>query len=60
MPTPPTEEYKNVTGAFEGAGYVPKGVYRPAYSCLMRTLATKHYCEVCEDAVRKMILFYAK
>lgn len=46
-------------GAFEGAGYAAKGLYRPAVDCLMFTKGTKPFCLVCEEAVRRRIKFYA-
>ncbi len=59
IPTPATSEYRDKTGAFEGAGYVKKGIYRPQQECLMRSFKGKRFCSVCQDAIRKMILFYA-
>lgn len=55
IPTPLNNTYKNKTGVFEGAGYVPKGVYRPADHCMMRDMAP--FCPVCSDAILKMIDF---
>ena len=46
-------------GAFEGAGYAAKGLYRPELDCLMFTKGTKPFCRVCEAAVLKTILYYA-
>jgi hypothetical protein len=46
-------------GAFEGAGYAAKGLYRPELDCLMFTKGTKPFCKVCEAAVLKTILYYA-
>lgn len=45
-------------GAFEGAGYAAKGLYRPELDCLMFTKGTKPFCKVCEAAVLRTILFY--
>jgi hypothetical protein len=47
-------------GVFEGGGYAAKGVYRPAYDCLMNTFNADHFCPVCRNAIRKMILFYTR
>lgn len=47
-------------GAFEGAGYAAKGLYRPAVDCLMFTKGTKPFCRVCQEAVRRMIQFYCE
>jgi hypothetical protein len=48
------------TGAFEGAGYSAKGLYRPALDCLMFSKGTKPFCRVCEDAVIRTINFYSR
>jgi IgA Peptidase M64/Peptidase M64 N-terminus len=45
-------------GAFEGAGYAAKGLYRPEIDCLMFTRGAKPFCKVCEAAVLKTILYY--
>ncbi len=47
-------------GAFEGAGYAAKGLYRPAVDCLMFSRGAKPFCKVCEEAVRRAILFYSE
>jgi hypothetical protein len=47
-------------GAFEGAGYSSKGLYRPAVDCLMFTKGTKPLCRVCEDAVIEVIKYYSE
>jgi hypothetical protein len=52
--------YAGKIGAFEGAGYAAKGLYRPAVDCLMFTKGTKPFCKVCEEAVRRMIQFYCE
>ncbi len=60
IPTPVKRRYKNKVGAFEGAGYVEKQVYRPTYDCKMRTNNTDEFCPVCYKAVLDLLLFYAK
>ncbi len=55
-----SSRFAGKTGAFEGAGYAAKGLYRPAVDCLMFTKGAKPFCKVCEDAVRKTVLFYAR
>ena len=47
-------------GAFEGAGYAAKGLYRPALDCLMFTKGTKPLCKVCEAAVIRVIKYYGE
>ncbi len=60
IPTPATEKYKNIVGAFEGAGYNPKGMYRPMQDCLMKTFKGDKFCPACNEAIQKMIDFYCK
>lgn len=60
IPTPNTEPYTNKTGVFEGGGYSSKGIYRPAYDCLMNSFRGSTFCEVCKNAIEKMILFYSE
>lgn len=47
-------------GAFEGAGYSAKGLYRPMVDCIMFSKGKKPYCKVCEKAIRDMINFFTK
>ena len=47
-------------GVFEGGGYVAKGVYRPAYDCLMKTFDGNKFCAACSEAIQKMIDFYSE
>jgi len=60
IPTPATEEYANIVGAFEGGGYVPKGIYRPREDCTMRSISVDNFCPVCKRAIIKMIDFYTE
>jgi len=60
VPTPSTTEYKNTLGAFEGGGYVPKGVYRPKQDCTMKTISYDNFCPVCTKAIIQMIDYYSK
>ena len=55
---PETDEFKGVIGAFEGAGYVKKGIYRPVFDCKMRSNATKTFCPVCKKAIIDLLKFY--
>ncbi|MBM4059704.1 MAG: peptidase M64 [Planctomycetes bacterium] len=43
-------------GAFEGAGYAAKGLYRPSLECLMFSNAEGGFCPVCQDAILRMVL----
>ena len=60
IPTPETKEYQDVVGAFEGGGYIAKGVYRPKQDCMMKTFKGSEFCEACQEAIIKMILFYSE
>ena len=42
-------------GAFEGAGYAARGLYRPALDCIMFTKGSKPFCPVCERAIERVI-----
>jgi hypothetical protein len=53
------ENYGKV-GAFEGAGYLQKGLYRPMIDCIMFSKGDKPFCEVCNAAIEKVILHYAE
>jgi hypothetical protein len=44
-------------GAFEGAGYAARGLFRPAVDCIMFTKGAKPYCKICEAALRRRIDF---
>jgi hypothetical protein len=57
VPTPSTAGYKNNIGAFEGGGYLTKGMFRPAQDCRMRTNTAPEFCPVCRKAIERMILF---
>jgi IgA Peptidase M64/Peptidase M64 N-terminus len=42
-------------GAFEGAGYRPKGVYRPSSDCIMFTRNPERFCRVCARAIERVV-----
>ncbi|MCD4746052.1 MAG: IgA Peptidase M64 [Bacteroidales bacterium] len=60
IPTPDEEKYYKKLGVFEGGGYVAKGVYRPAYDCLMKSFNDDQFCDACKEAIIKMINFYSE
>jgi hypothetical protein len=60
IPTPNTDGFKEKVGAFEGGGYVEKGIYRPMYDCSMRSIKIDGFCPVCKRAIQQMINFYAE
>lgn len=47
-------------GAFEGAGYSAKGLYRPMMNCLMFGNRERKFCTVCQWAIQRMIEFYSE
>ena len=51
-------EYYGRVGAFEGAGYQAKGLYRAAVDCIMFSRNPDHYCPVCAAAVDAVIEFH--
>jgi hypothetical protein len=60
IPTPFDKEYRNKLGAFEGAGYADKGVYRPTYNSLMRTLGSNEFNKPSRDAIEILLKMYTK
>jgi len=60
VPTPVEEKFNTTIGAYEGGGYVDKGVYRPFLDCTMKSVKYDAFCPVCRDAIQRMIDFYAE
>ncbi len=52
--------FANKVGAFEGAGYTSKGLYRPALDCIMFSKGTKPFCPVCRQAIERVIAYYGE
>ncbi len=52
-------KYVNTIGAFEGAGYLAKGLYRSSVDCIMFTRHMK-LCPVCQNAISLVIDQYSK
>lgn len=50
----------NIIGAYEGAGYSLKGVYRPCTNCRMRTNEHPYFCPACQKAISELIEFYTE
>jgi hypothetical protein len=48
------EQYRDKVGAFEGAGYLVNGLYRPQIDCIMYT---RHlmFCKVCSRTIEDVI-----
>ncbi|MCF0202546.1 MAG: peptidase M64, partial [Bacteroidaceae bacterium] len=48
-------------GAYEGGGYLEKGIYRPMPNCMMNWMHTQDlFCPVCDRAIRKYTDFLTK
>src|SRR5260221_13510366 len=52
--------FAHVVGAFEGAGYVSEGIYRPSLDCRMFSLSLTDFDPVCSAAINRMIDFYSR
>ena len=60
VPTPREEKYQNTVGAYEGGGYMSKGIYSPFIDCRMKSNKAKSFCPVCSEAIKKVIRFYSE
>lgn len=58
IPTPLTHAGK--VGAFEGAGYEARGLYRPEAECIMGSRKTIPFCRVCQRAINRIIDLHTK
>jgi hypothetical protein len=47
--------YGFTVGAYEGAGYLSRGLYRPYPDCIMRSRDFGYFCPVCERAITERI-----
>jgi hypothetical protein len=47
-------------GAFEGAGYEVRGLYRPAADCIMFSRNDVGFCPVCRRAIARVIDLYSR
>ncbi len=59
VPTPRTEQYEGVLGAFEGGLYTGKGVFSPMQKCKMNWLDDP-FCPVCRKTILDMIQYYTE
>lgn len=55
-----SSKFVGKVGAFEGAGYNAKGIYRSMLDCIMFTKGAKPFCKVCEEHIAKVIMHYAE
>ena len=53
-------KYSGKVGAFEGAGYEAKGLYRPEADCIMFTRDPVGFCRVCRRAISRIVDQYAR
>ena len=52
-------EYSGTVGAFEGASYEPRGLYRSEIDCIMFSRNMLRFCAVCRRALERIIDLYA-
>ncbi|MBE3095953.1 MAG: IgA Peptidase M64 [Planctomycetes bacterium] len=53
-------KYSRTVGAFEGAAYEAKGLYRPEADCIMFTRDDVGFCRVCQRAISRIIDLYSR
>lgn len=56
VPTPRDEKYASKVGAFEGGGYISKGIFSPMENCRMKSNETSAFCPVCQKAIKDAII----
>lgn len=54
------KDFLGKVGAFEGAGYISEGMYRPSLDCRMFSLSLVDFCPVCRAAIERQIDFYTR
>jgi hypothetical protein len=54
-PLPTPMNYAGKVGAFEGAGYEARGLYRPEATCIMSAKNLVSFCRVCQRAISRII-----
>ena len=52
--------YSGRVGAFEGAAYEARGLYRPETDCIMFTRDAVGFCRVCRRAIERIIDLYSR
>lgn len=60
IPTPDEPRFDTGVGAFEGAGYVAKGLYRPARDCKMFSKKNRDFCPVCMKTIEFTIRLFVE
>lgn len=59
-PVPTPMSYAGKVGAFEGAGYEARGLYRPEAACIMGSRKVINFCRVCQRAISRVIDLHTK
>lgn len=54
------EKFAGRIGAFEGAAYQARGLYRPQADCIMFTRNPTWFCKVCERSIARVIDLYTR
>jgi hypothetical protein len=54
------QKYAGKVGAFEGAAYEAKGLYRPQVDCIMFTRDEVGFCRVCRRAIETIMDQYSR
>jgi hypothetical protein len=54
------QNFAGKVGAFEGAAYEPRGLYRPELDCIMFTRDEVGFCRVCRKAIERIIDAYSR
>ena len=53
-------KFSRVIGAFEGANYEARGLYRPEADCIMFTRNRVGFCRVCQRGISRIIDLYSR
>ena len=53
-------KYSRTAGAFEGAAYEARGLYRPEADCIMFSRDRVGFCRVCQRAIGRIVDLYSK
>lgn len=59
-PLPTPMSFAGKVGAFEGAGYESRGLYRPEAACIMGSRKVRDFCRVCRRAISRIIDLHTK
>jgi hypothetical protein len=59
-PIPTPIAYAGKVGAFEGAGYEARGLYRAEAECIMGSRKAVPFCRVCQRAINRIIDLHTK